>query len=167
VVRFPRDLPRHRGGGALGFGAAAPLTHPATGYQLAEALRLAPEVAASASGALGGGPGPEGGPGAALAATGAVLWPASARAVHLVRRRGLESLLRLPAARLPEFFEGFFRLPEPSRRAYLSGRTDLRGTAAAMVGMFGTTGWPVRLRLIGSSLLVSAGPESTTWSNVE
>lgn len=161
VVRFPLDLPRHRGGGALGFGAAAPLTHPATGYQLAEALRLAPEVAASAAGALGGGPG------TALAATGAVLWPASARAVHLVRRRGLESLLRLPPARLPEFFEGFFRLPEPSRRAYLSGRTDLTGTAAAMVGMFGTTGWPVRLRLIGSSLLVSAGPESTTWSNVE
>jgi lycopene beta-cyclase len=161
VVRFPLDLPRHRGGGALGFGAAAPLTHPATGYQLAEALRLAPEVAAAAAGALGGGPG------AALTATGAVLWPASARAVHLVRRRGLESLLRLPPARLPEFFEGFFRLPEPSRRAYLSGRADLKGTAAAMAGMFGTTGWPVRLRLIGSSLLVSAGPESTTWSNVE
>jgi len=165
VVRFPLDLPRHRGAGVLGFGAAAPLTHPATGYQLAEALRLAPEVAGAVAGALGGGPG--GGPAAALAAAGELLWPASARAVHLVRRRGLESLLRLPPARLPEFFEGFLRLPGARRRAYLSGRTDLKGTAAAMVGMFGTTGWPVRLRLIGSSLLVSAGPESTTWSSVE
>ncbi|HEX4250790.1 MAG TPA: lycopene cyclase family protein [Pseudonocardia sp.] len=161
MVRFPLDLPRHRAAGSLGFGAAAPLTHPATGYQLAEALRLAPKVAGAAAGALGGSRT------TALAAAEHVLWPAGARAVHLVRRRGLESLLRLPAARLPEFFEGFFRLPEASRRAYLSGRTDLRGTAAAMVGMFGTTGWPVRLRLIGSSLLVSAGPESATWSNVE
>jgi lycopene beta-cyclase len=165
VVRFPLDLPRHRAAGVLGFGAAAPLTHPATGYQLAEALRLAPEVAGVVAGALGAGSGA--GSGAALAAAGKLLWPASARAVHLVRRRGLESLLRLPAERLPEFFEGFFRLPEARRRTYLSDRTDLRGTAAAMVGMFGTTGWPVRLRLIGSSLLVSAGPESTTWSNVE
>jgi lycopene beta-cyclase len=161
VVRFPLDRPRHSGGGALGYGAAAPLTHPATGYQLAEALRLAPEVAGAAAGALGAGPG------AALAAAEQLLWPVPARAVHRLRRRGLESLLRMPAARLPEFFEGFFRLPEASRRAYLSGRTDLRGTAAAMVGMFGRTGWPVRLRLIGSSLLVRAGPESTTWSNVE
>jgi lycopene beta-cyclase len=161
VVRFPLDRPRHSGGGALGFGAAAPLTHPATGYQLAEALRLAPEVAGAVAGALGAGPG------AALAAAEQLLWPVPARAVHRLRRRGLESLLRMPAARLPEFFEGFFRLPEASRRAYLSGRTDLRGTAAAMVGMFGRTGWPVRLRLIGSSLLVRAGPESTTWSNVE
>jgi lycopene beta-cyclase len=161
VVRFALDLPRHRGPGVLGFGAAAPLTHPATGYQLAEALRLAPAVAGAAVAAL------PGGPGAALAATRALLWPPSARAVHLLRRRGLESLLRLPPAQLPAFFEGFFALPERRRRAYLSGRTDLAGTGAAMTGMFGTTSWPVRLRLIGSSLLVSAPPESATWSNVE
>jgi lycopene beta-cyclase len=161
VVRFALDLPRHAGPGVLGFGAAAPLTHPATGYQLAEALRLAPAVAAAAATAL------PGGPAAALAATRALLWPAPARAVHLLRRRGLESLLRLPPAQLPAFFEGFFALPDRRRRAYLSGRTDFAGTAAAMTGMFATTSWPVRLRLIGSSLLVSAPPESTTWSNVE
>ncbi|MDT7776407.1 MAG: lycopene beta-cyclase, partial [Pseudonocardiales bacterium] len=161
VVRFALDLPRHAGPGVLGFGAAAPLTHPATGYQLAEALRLAPAVAAAAATTL------PGGPAAALAATRALLWPAPARAVHLLRRRGLESLLRMPPAQLPAFFEGFFALPDRRRRAYLSGRTDFVGTAAAMTGMFATTSWPVRLRLIGSSLLVSAPPESTTWSNVE
>ena len=37
-VLFPLDTPRHRGGGVLGFGAAAPLVHPASGFSLATAL---------------------------------------------------------------------------------------------------------------------------------
>jgi len=82
--------------GCSAFGAAAPLTHPATGYQLAESLRLASAVAETATSALGTGPD------AALAATQALLWPPSARAAHLLRRRGLEALLRLhrPGARV-------------------------------------------------------------------
>jgi len=164
VVRFPLDLPRHRGAGVLGFGAAAPLTHPATGYQLAESLRLAPEVARAAAADLGDS---GRGPAAALASTRALLWPPSARAVHLARRRGLEALLRLPPARLPEFFEGFFALPGARQRDYLSGRAAALGTLRAMAGTFATTRWPVRLRLIGSSMLVSAPPESTIRSSVE
>jgi lycopene beta-cyclase len=163
IVRFPVDLPRHRAAGVLGFGAAAPLTHPATGYQLAESLRLAPAVAAAAADALDG----AGGPAAALAAARAVVWPAGARAVYLLRRRGLEALLRLPPRRLPEFFDGFFRLPPARQHAYLSGRCDAVGTLAAMAGTFGTTGWEVRLRLIGSSLLVRAPAHCSERSSVE
>ena len=44
-VRFPVDRPRHATPGVLGFGAAAPLMHPATGFSVADALRLAPVVA--------------------------------------------------------------------------------------------------------------------------
>ena len=44
-VRFPVDRPRHATPGVLGFGAAAPLVHPATGFSVADALRLAPVVA--------------------------------------------------------------------------------------------------------------------------
>jgi lycopene beta-cyclase len=162
VVRFPLDLPVHRATGVLGFGAAAPLTHPATGYQLAEALRLASAVAGAAAESLG-----RGDAAGALAAARAVVWPPSARAVHLLRRRGLEALLRLPPALLPEFFEGFFALPEPTRRAYLSGRTAPVDTLRAMASTFRTTPWSVRLRLMGSSVLVNARPESAGWSNVE
>jgi lycopene beta-cyclase len=79
----------------------------------------------------------------------------------------LAALLRLPSALLPEFFEGFFALPEPTRRAYLSGRTAPVGTLRAMASIFRTTPWSVRLRLIGSSVLVNARPESAGWSNVE
>ncbi|HEY1966416.1 MAG TPA: lycopene cyclase family protein [Pseudonocardia sp.] len=160
-VRFPLDLPRHRGRWALGFGAAAPLTHPATGYQLAGTLRLADPLAdALAAGIARGGQ-------AALRAGGAVLWPPSARATQLVRRRGLESLLRLPPGDLRAFFEGFFRLPESAQRDFLSERTAPVRTCAAMAGMLRTTDWRVTLRLIGSSTLVSAPPESSERTNME
>ncbi|HEY4004378.1 MAG TPA: lycopene cyclase family protein [Pseudonocardia sp.] len=154
VVRFPLDRPRHRGRQALGFGAAAPLTHPATGYQLATALRLAAPVADAIATGLARGPAQ------AAHAVDAVLWPPGARLTHQLRRRGLECLLRLAPERLPDFFEGFFRLSDQHQRAYLGARTDPFGTAAAMAALFHTTSWPLRLRLIGSSLLVNAPPKS-------
>jgi lycopene beta-cyclase len=152
VVRFRLDAPRHRAPGVLGFGAAAPLTHPATGYQLATALRSAPVVAAAIAGSWARGPA------AALAAARSALWSPAAHATHWLRRRGLESLLRMPAAQVPDFFEGFFTLPSAVRDAYLDGRDRPAATLGAMAGMFMTTPWPVRLRLIGSSLLLSAPP---------
>lgn len=155
AVRFPLDRPRHRGSQALGFGAAAPLTHPATGYQLATALRLAAPVADAIASGLARGPA------RAARAVDAVLWPPGARLTHQLRRRGLESLLRLAPERLPDFFEGFFRLPDRHQRAYLGARADPVGTAAAMAALFHTTSWPLRLRLIGSSLLVNAPPKSS------
>lgn len=154
LVRFPLDTPPHRATDVLGFGAATPLTHPATGYQLASALRLATPVAEAVASNIGAG-GRQ-----AVHAAQAVLWPAKARLTHLLRRRGLESLLRLPPQRLPDFFEGFFRLPAAKQYDYLSGRDDPFGTAAAMCSLFSTTSWSVKLRLIGSSLLVSAPPQS-------
>jgi lycopene beta-cyclase len=161
VVRFRLDVPRHRAPGVLGFGAAAPLTHPATGYQMATALRSAPVVAAAIAGHWADGPG------AALAAARTALWPSAARATHILRRRGLESLLRMPATRVPDFFEGFFALPVNVRDAYLDGRARPVATVGAMAGLFRTTPWPVRLRLIGSSLLLSAPPRYNERSNGE
>jgi lycopene beta-cyclase len=161
VVCFRLDVPRHRAPGVLGFGAAAPLTHPATGYQMATALRAAPVVAAAVAGHWAGGPD------AALAAAQSALWPAAARATHLLRRRGLESLLRMPPERVPDFFEGFFALPVNARDAYLDGRSRPVATIEAMARLFRTTPWPVRLRLIGSSLLLSAPPRYGERSNGE
>ncbi|WP_028932231.1 lycopene cyclase family protein [Pseudonocardia spinosispora] len=155
LVRFPLDVLPHRTPGVLGFGAAAPLTHPATGYQLATALTLAPRVADALAENLD------------ADAARRVLWPPGARATHALRRRGLECLLRLPAEQVPRFFEGFFRLPARRQRDYLSGRDDPLGTAGAMCSLFSTTDWTLRLRLIGSSLLVSAPPRSYERSSME
>ena len=145
-VLFRVDSPRHRQPGVLGFGAAAPLVHPASGFSVAAALTLAPAVATALATRL-----PDGPP-AALAAAQAVVWPGSARAVHRFRRIGLEALLRMPPEEVPEFFEVFFALPERHRWAYLTGRDDLPGTVAAMNTLFARAGWGLRRRLIEPAL---------------
>jgi lycopene beta-cyclase len=146
TVRFPLDSPRHRAPGVLGFGAAAPLVHPASGFSVATALRLAPSVADAIAAHL------PAGPVRALAAARAVVWPRGAGAVHRFRRVGLEALLRMPPAEVPGFFEVFFALPERHRWTYLTGRDDLGATVSAMNALFGRAGWGLRGRLVGPAL---------------
>ena len=134
-VRFPVDRPRHATPGVLGFGAAAPLMHPATGFSVADALRLAPVVAEAL--ATGGVP-----------AAQRRIWPARALAVHRLLRIGLEALLRMPPETVPGFFETFFALPARHRRAYLSDRDDLAGHLAAMGALFSHADVGLRRRLI-------------------
>ncbi|WP_341815956.1 lycopene cyclase family protein [Labedaea rhizosphaerae] len=134
-VRFPLDAPRPRG---PAFGAAAGLIHPATGYSVGTSLTLAPSVADAIAEAL-----PRG-PVAARHAVRQTVWPRSARLVHALRRKGLRALLRMPPARLPDFFDAFFALPAELQHAYLSGRTDVRGTVAAMAALFGSSSWAVK-----------------------
>ncbi len=151
-VWFPLDSPRHRAPGVLGFGAAAPLVHPASGFSLAAALRLAPAVAAALAAHL------PGDPDAALAAARATVWSPAARVVHRFRRIGLEALLRMPPEQVPAFFDVFFGLPEPQRWAYLTGHSDLRGTVTTMTGLFTAAGWGLRARLIAPALLPPVHP---------
>jgi lycopene beta-cyclase len=133
-VRFPVDIPPSRGQGAIPFGAAAGLVHPATGFSLADTFRLAPAVASHVR--------------VGSKAVRRVLWPPKARLVYRLRRRGLATLLSLTAAEHEEFFDLFFALPDRSQRAYLSGRTDLLGTAAAMAAMFRAAPAHLRRKMI-------------------
>jgi lycopene beta-cyclase len=148
-VRFRVDAPRHRAAGVLGFGAAAPLTHPASGFSVAAALATAPVVAAAIAAHLPDGP-------AALAAARGALWSPHARAVHRFRRVGLEALLRMPPTEVPAFFERFFALPDAQRWAYLTARADLGATAATMATLFARADWRLRARLVGPALLPPA-----------
>ncbi|MGY4711603.1 lycopene cyclase family protein [Mycolicibacterium sp. CBM1] len=141
-VSFPVDHPRHSGAGVLGFGAAAPLIHPASGFSVAASLRLAPQVAAALAGHL------PGQPDRALAAAQGTVWPAAAKMIHRVRRIGLEALLRMPAAEVPGFFEKFFSLPDAHRWAYLTARDDVGGTIAAMASLFRESNWRMRRHLV-------------------
>lgn len=146
-VSFRVDSPRHRGAGVLGFGAAAPLIHPATGFSVATSLRLAPAVASAIATRL-----PDG-PAAALAAAREAVWPRNARVIHQFRRIGLEALLRMPPAEVPGFFEQFFALPERQRWTYLTERTDMPGTLAALAGLFGQADGRLRRRLVMPAVL--------------
>lgn len=141
-VSFRVDHPRHRGSGVLGFGAAAPLIHPATGYSLAASLRLAPRVAETLAALL------PGHPDRALAAAQDAVWPRAAKVVHRIRRIGLEALLQLPPSDVPGFFEQFFDLPEAHRWTYLTARDDVRGTLAAMSCLFRESNNRLRRQLV-------------------
>lgn len=147
TVRFPVDRPRHDAAASLGFGAAAPLVHPATGFSIAASLSLAAPVAHAVASHL-----PQG-PAAALAAARDVVWPSQAKAVERVRRIGLEALLRMPPEQVPGFFDVFFDLPERHRWAYLTGREDLSGTLAAMTALFGASDNRLRRRLVVPAVL--------------
>jgi hypothetical protein len=93
---------------------------------------------------------------AALAAANAAVWPRRAVLVHRLRRIGLEALLRMPPPEAPGFFEVFFALPEQHRWTYLTGRSDLRGTAATLGSLFMQADWRLRRRLVGPALLPPA-----------
>src|SRR5699024_7540249 len=95
--------------------------HPATGYSVAASLSAADGVV----GALARGRDPS-----------RALWPWSARTVRRLREIGLTALSLLEPAAMAGFFDAFFALPAARQRAYLSGRTDVAGTAAAMWSLF-------------------------------
>ncbi|MET0189246.1 MAG: lycopene cyclase family protein [Pseudonocardia sediminis] len=144
-VRFPVDEPRAPAH-PVAFGAATPLVHPASGFSVATALTLAPAVADALAAHL------PGSPTAATTAAAAVLWPAPARTVHRLRHLGLRTVLDLPPALVPAFFDAFFRLPRRDRAAFLSGRDDLAGTVRAMGALSLTASAPVRLRMLRSAV---------------
>ena len=144
-VWFPVDQARHLDDGTVGFGAAAPLIHPATGYSLAASLHLAPVVAATLAAHL------PSGPDAALAAARKVVWPRSAQVVHRFRRIGLEALLRMSPDDVPGFFEEFFALPDAHRWTYLNARDDIRGIMSAMNCLFRQSSGPLRRHLVTSA----------------
>ncbi|MFI5506252.1 lycopene cyclase family protein [Mycobacterium sp. NPDC051804] len=144
-VSFRVDDPRHDGAGVLGFGAAAPLIHPATGYSLAASFRLAPQVASAIAAHL---PDPD----RALEAAHRTVWSPSAKAIHRFRRIGLEALLSMPPSEVPNFFERFFTLPEEHRWTYLTAREDIPGTASAMSRLFRLSDWGLRRHLVASAV---------------
>jgi lycopene beta-cyclase len=142
----------------LGFGAAAPLIHPATGYSVAASLTLAPRVADALAAHL-----PD--PASALRAAQDIVWPRSARIVHRIRRIGLESLLRMPPSDVPGFFEQFFALPDAHRWTYLTARDDVRGIVAAMNCLFRQSDRRMRHHLVTSAVrrpLRSNDPQDMT-----
>ncbi|MGE2836127.1 lycopene cyclase family protein [Mycobacterium sp. SMC-4] len=146
-VSFPVDQPRHRGSGVVGFGAAAPLIHPATGFSVATSLTLAPRVAAALAAHL------PGDPDEALATARGVVWSPAARVVHRLRRIGLEALLRMPPSEVPGFFEQFFALPDAHRWTYLTSRDDIRANVATLAHLFRVSDGRMRRRLVTPAVL--------------
>lgn len=147
AIPLGRRLPR-RDQRIVGFGAAAGMVHPATGYQLGAAIRTAPRLAQALADALAD---PHA-PAATVARAGwQALWPAPAVRAHALHRYGLEALLRLDAPATRRFFAAFFSLPEDAWRGYLSGTVPPAQAARCMTAVLWRADPRVRRRLLGAA----------------
>ncbi|MEB3307160.1 MAG: lycopene cyclase family protein, partial [Cyanobacteriota bacterium] len=139
---FPMNLPLpdlHQP--VLGFGGAASMVHPASGYMVGSLLRRAPTLAealaeALANPALGS---------AQLARIGwEALWPRPLRRKHALYQFGLEKLMRFSEAQLRAFFATFFSLPNPLWYGFLANTLTVTQLLQAMLQLFLKAPWNVR-----------------------
>jgi lycopene cyclase-like protein len=130
----------------LGFGGAAAMVHPASGYMVGALLRRAPGVAQALALVLRADPEASS---ATLAAAGwQALWPRELQRRHALYRFGLEKLMRFTEAQLRAFFATFFALPEAAWFGFLTNTLSLPALIGAMVRLFITAPWGVRWGLM-------------------
>lgn len=153
-VHIPMGLPvpdtRQR---AVGFGGAASLVHPATGYQLGHALRRAPRLAGALARLLRD---PRTEPAVAARAGWNAVWPPTALRRRALEEFGLSALLRLDAAQTRAFFAAFFALPDRTWQGYLDSTLPPVPLAAAMMRLFVVAPGSVRAELLRTLL----GPDA-------
>ncbi|MET0324772.1 MAG: lycopene cyclase family protein [Ilumatobacteraceae bacterium] len=136
VVPMGGSLPDRRQP-VVAFGAAAGLTHPATGFSVAASLRAAPRVAA----AIADGPGD-------VRRVHDAVWPTSLRLTRRLHAYGLEVLLRLDGAELATFFDAFFELPQDVWAPYLRVDASPGEVSRAMTAVLRRLPWAMRRRLV-------------------
>lgn len=123
----------------VGYGAAAGMVHPATGYQVAAALSRAPAVAEALARAL-----PHTSPAGASRAAWEAVWPADLRRQRALHELGLAVLLALDGDATRQFFRAFFELPVARWSGYLSGERSAGRLARTMLTVLRRA--PLRLR---------------------
>jgi lycopene beta-cyclase len=145
---FPMNLPLpylHQA--VVGYGGAASMVHPASGFQVGAALKRAPTVAEAIVRALTAS---DSSPSRTARAAWQALWPPDR-----VRRRhlygfGLENLLRFDAQHINAFFAAFFQLPPAQWAGYLSDTLSTREVLQTMASLFRQAPSEVRLALARS-----------------
>lgn len=133
----------------VGFGAAAGMVHPATGYSVVRALAAAPALAETLARELGR---PGARPQRAARAAWETLWPADARRRHALYRFGLEVLLTLDAAATRDFFEGFFLLHPEDWQGYLADRLSAAELSSVMSRFFALAPGELRRHMATSAM---------------
>lgn len=108
---FPMGVPIPEAGRVIGFGAAAGMVHPATGYSVGRTLRAAARVADALDMSLA--------PDDAARKAWDAVWPRSARQARALHMLGADILARLDAPQTRAFFESFFQLPMAQWASYL------------------------------------------------
>lgn len=147
--RFPMNVPLpNLTQRTVGFGGAASMVHPASGYLMASTLRLAPELASAISNSLGQ---PGAAPEQAAAAAWETLWPKDRLRARELYLFGLESLLTLDSTQTKDHFSAFFKLPPQLWRRYHSGTLKTSGVVQTMATTFKYATYSVRAAHIRNS----------------
>ncbi|MBW4530813.1 MAG: lycopene cyclase family protein [Aphanothece saxicola GSE-SYN-MK-01-06B] len=129
----------------LGFGGAAAMVHPASGYMVGALLRRAPAVASAVAVAMADAAAPS----ALLARAGwQALWPPALRSKHALYQFGLGKLMGFSEAQLRQFFASFFRLSGPQWSGFLANTLGVPELLAAMLRLFVLSPWDVRAGLL-------------------
>lgn len=134
----------------IGFGAAASMVHPATGYSVASSLRAAPRLAGALADALDG---RRATPASASRAGWDAVWPLVRRRAWRLERFGLDALLRLDGTGQRQFFDAFFTLEPPLWAGYLSSTLAPAEITALMGELFTRVPWSVRANLLRANPL--------------
>ena len=130
----------------LGFGGAASMVHPASGYMVGSLLRRAPAVAAAVAALLRAEP--QAGSARLAQAGWQALWPLELRRKHALYQFGLEKLMRYPEPQLRAHFATFFSLPNEQWYGFLANTATVTELLAAMVRLFAAAPWSVKAALM-------------------
>ncbi len=129
----------------LGYGGAASMVHPASGYLIGNVLRRAPLVAKAISTAMND---------SKLSTYNIArkgwesLWPKELIRKKSIYQFGLEKLMRFDEKLLREFFGSFFKLPKTQWYGFLTDTLSLREIVYAMCIMFIKAPWSVKKGLM-------------------
>ncbi len=144
---FPMNLPLpNLDQPLLAFGGAAAMVHPASGYLVGALLRRGPALAAALAAALAD---PRASPAQLAAAGWRALWPLELRRRHALYQFGLEKLMRFSEAQLRAHFATFFALPPRQWTGFLTNTLTMPELVAAMLRLFATAPWSVKIGLMG------------------
>jgi len=133
----------------VGYGGAASMVHPATGYMLGRILKVAPRVAGAIARGLRA---PAGGPERAAREAWEAVWSEDALASRELFLFGAKAIERLGLTPTREFFASFFSTPQSAWSAYLEGESPPAEVVAAMGQLFLAADNRLRGSLIASSM---------------
>lgn len=147
---FPMNLPlpdlQQR---VLGFGGAASMVHPASGYMMGAILRRGPQVIRAITEQFNAA---KSDPQQIAAAGWQALWPPARVRKYYLYRFGLENLLECDVSRINRFFATFFSLDRPSWSGFLADTLSLPELVRAMLILFSKAPNDVRWGLIQSMM---------------
>lgn len=145
---FPMNLPvPDLAQPVVGFGGAASMVHPASGYMVGALLRRGPVLATAIAAALSN---PHTSPREAAQIAWQALWPRGELCKHHLYLFGLENLMDFDPPQLQHFFTTFFSLPTADWAGFLADSLTVPELVQAMLGLFGRAPNDVRWGLMTS-----------------